>query len=494
MSATIRFGTDGWRGIIGEDFNEANVRAVTGAIVRALEGDGVPRPRLVVGHDCRTDGELFARAVAQEVVSGGGLALVAHGYTPTPALSWATVDEGADGAIVVTASHNPPRYSGLKFKARHGGSAAPGLTARFEAELERGDAPEGALGDSGTATATVAGTAAGTREVENLQKRYGDAIVRLAGLSAGSLSRLSVVVDPLYGAGRGWLAPLLESCGASVTEIHGGEDPSFGGLLPEPIPPHTDGLARAVSQAHAHVGIALDGDADRLGAVDATGRFVNSHEIFALLLADQVERHGERGRVVKTVSTSDRIARMAAHFDLELTETPIGFKYICEEMLVGDVLIGGEESGGIGIAAHLPERDGMLCSLLLLRAMAESGRTLDELLADLDRRFGPSSYDRIDVHLEHDAKQRLLERLPGFRPAELRLGDDTGDSGHGGRLPVIEIVDLDWMKYRVPDGWVMIRPSGTEDLVRLYAEADGPSRVAGLLEWAKDTVRRLASA
>lgn len=468
----IRFGTDGWRGVIADDFTVARVRVVAQAIVAALASDGVSAPRLVIGHDCRFGAAMFAEAAAEEIAGAGGTALLAEDYAPTPALSWATVAEKADGAIVITASHNPPHYNGLKFKAAHGGSASPALTARFEAEIASG--------------AGVDGSGGSIRPLADLRERYLGRMRELSAFDNDAMAGTSIVVDPLFGSGRGWLSELLSSFGATVTEIHGDADPAFGGLLPEPIPPHTDALAGAVIDAGADFGIALDGDADRLGAVTSSGRFVNSHEIFALLLAHLVERRGLAGRVVKTISTSDRIARMADHYGLALVETPVGFKYICEEMRAGDVLIGGEESGGIGIAGHVPERDGLLCALLLAEAGVESEKSLDDLLGGLDDRFGPSAYDRMDVHLAHEAKEILLARLAEYRPEAIALG--------AGKLtPVMDILDVDGWKYRIADGWVMIRPSGTEDLVRLYAEGNDETAPRGMLDWAERAVDRLSA-
>jgi phosphomannomutase len=508
---TITFGTDGWRGIIGEDFTEANVRLVARAILDVLRHydrqdgatpgqGGIESPRLVVGHDCRRGGETFARAVAVELAAGGARPTLVEGFATTPSLGWLTTDTHSDGAMVVTASHNPPRYNGLKFKTADGGSASPEITSRFEervAALEReagggaatGDATTTNAGSAGDATTTNAGSAGDTTTTSaavetlpsaQLKARYLAALRRLSRLGERDLAGWHVVVDPLYGAGRGWLSELLAAYGAEVTEIHADADPDFGGLLPEPIPPHVAGLQAKVRDTNAVLGFALDGDADRLGAVAGDGRFVSSHEIFAILLWLLVEKRGLTGRVVKTVSTTDRVARMADAYGLELVETPVGFKYIYDQMRAGDVLIGGEESGGIGVTGHIPERDGVLMALLVAEAVREAGGSLAGLLDELDSRFGRYRYDRVDLHVAADEMRRLRERLAGFRPTEIALHR------------VLSIDDRDGMKYRTDAGWVMIRPSGTEDLVRTYAEAPSDDEVLALLYWARSAVHTVA--
>jgi len=451
---TIKFGTDGWRGIIARDFTFANVERVAAAMAAYVKAEGEPQHGLVVGYDTRFLSAEAADLVACVAAGAGIPVTLADQPTPTPALSYAVVARKAAGGIMVTASHNPYRWNGIKFKASYGGSAAPSIVRRIEAQL-----------DKSRPSPTAHGVA-----TEDLITPYLERLHSMIHLDRIASSHQCFVIDPMYGAGRGVLARLLEPAGVPFCEIHGEHNPLFPGLNPEPIEPHVGPLRRKVIKKGYDAGLATDGDADRLGAIDRTGAFVDSHKIFCILLQHFVEDLGRGGEVVKTFSTTRMVDKLAAKYGLRVHVTPIGFKYICQLMLAGDILIGGEESGGIGIKGHLPERDGLLNSLLLAEVMAYKGKTLGQLVEELSDEFGPHEYGRIDLEVKREAINRLLARVQ----------DDAFRSVAG--LSITGSEDLDGFKMICGDeAWLLVRPSGTEDLLRLYAEAPTREQVNALL-------------
>jgi phosphomannomutase len=468
-SIPIRFGTDGWRAIIAADYTFANVRWAARAVARYVTAREDASKGLIVGYDCRFLSDRFARAAAEEVAAAGIPVRLATGFAPTPAVALAVRTQGAAGAIVITASHNPWQWNGFKFKASYGGSADPTVIREIEAELP----------------ATRAGNppAAGEIAIEeqDLVEPYLQHIEKVVGLQRIAESRMRFVADPLYGAARGCIMRLCARHGIRCEEIHGKADPLFGGLNPEPIEPHVSELQRTVPHAGADAGFATDGDADRVGAVDRTGRYVDSHQIFSILLQYLVEGRGMRGGVVKTFSTTKLVDHLARKHSLALYETPVGFKYICDRMRTSDILIGGEESGGIGIPAlGGPERDGALNALLLAEAMAHYGKSLGDLVADLHREFGPHHYGRADLALAPGQKERAMEAVSA---REL-----TRFSGFG----VLRREDLDGVKLYLDNGaWLLVRPSGTEPLLRIYAEAASEATVRDALTRVEHTIRKL---
>jgi phosphomannomutase len=378
----------------------------------------------------------------------------------------------ADAGVMITASHNPPRYNGIKLKAGYGGSASPADTchveSRLTANLAEGRLPQ--VYDYDTAVAD------GAIERVNLLPLYFDHVRRLVDLAAIGQANLQVVVDPMYGAGRGYLRTILIAAGCDVHEIRGELNPGFGDIYPEPIERNLAALVAAVRDGRAEVGLATDGDADRIGAVDAAGRFVSPHIILALVLRHLVEARGLRGAVVKTISTTQMLNRLAQRYSLPLYETPVGFNHIADRMLADDVLIGGEESGGISIKGHIPEGDGILTGLLLLEVMAYAGRPgrvrpLAELVQALQADVGPFYYARDDVRAAVPfVKKELVERLSAAVPAQLA------------GIPVVAVNHSDGVKYLLADdSWLLIRPSGTEPILRIYAEAHTPEHVSQLL-------------
>ncbi|MCS6835832.1 MAG: phosphoglucomutase/phosphomannomutase family protein [Anaerolineae bacterium] len=465
----IAFGTDGWRAVIAEDFTFANVRLVAQAVAEAVlrQHQGTDAPQVVVGFDTRFLSDRFAIETACVLAANGITVWLSRMDVPTPAVSYNVVDKGADAGIVITASHNPPRYNGFKLKASYGGSATAEQSRLVEGilrELEAGRSQVRLMDYQ---------PALDAEQIRRFDPTwvYYKHLSELVDLDAISERELKVVVDSMYGAGRGALPAVLARTRTRIEEIRGNMNPGFGGIHPEPIARYLGALTSAVSRSDADLGLATDGDADRIGAVDARGQFVDPHQIFALTLQHLVEKRGLRGDVVKTISTTAMIERMCQKYGLTLHETPVGFNHIAELMMSHDVLIGGEESGGISIKGHIPEGDGVLMGLLLLEVMAHHRAPLHEIVAQLRRDFGPAYYDRHDERLHRPINKReALKRLSDSVPSHI-----NGQA-------VTRVNALDGVKYLLADGgWLLIRPSGTEPVLRIYAEGPTAEDVAELL-------------
>jgi phosphomannomutase len=458
----IKFGTDGWRGVIARDFTFDNLSLVAQATMDYLHETGLAAQGLVVGYDRRFLSPDFAERVV-EIATGNGIKTwLADGYAPTPAVSWAVKERGAGGGVMITASHNPPQYNGFKVKESFGGSARPATTRILEAMVERNIAMKRGV----RSTPLNVALAAGQAERIDVRAGYFSQLARYVDLEVIRKAGIPVIVDPMFGAGTGFIPELLPG----TAEIHTAENPGFGGRPPEPTEEHLQELADMVKSGSYRVGLALDGDADRIGAVDETGEFFSSHRIFTVLLRHLYERKGLRGGVVKTVSTTRMVDLLCAKYGLELFETPIGFKHICELMLERDILMGGEESGGLGVKGHIPERDGILMGLLLLEAMAVSGKGLRQLLDETMDEIGRFYYRRVDLQIDSDAKEQLIARLQGGGIATIAGRHVAGENFRDG------------FKFLFDDGaWLLIRPSGTEPVLRLYSEAGDPAVVEELL-------------
>ena len=469
--ADIHFGTDGWRAIIGEDFTPDNLNRVVAAAARIFKEEAVAAGRdadapgtLIVGHDCRQDAHAYAELAAQVAAGEGFNVLLTDDYCPTPTLCWSVAhNDDAVGGIMLTSSHNPAEYLGVKLRMADGGASPAELTDRVEAVLP--PEPTDILGPFQTA---------------DLMTDYLAALRELVDVEAIRGANLRVVCDPLYGAGRHYLADLLRDMGVEVVEIHNAEDPTFAGLHPEPIQPWVDeGLAKVGELGYDALFI-NDGDADRIAAGDSRGNYVNAHRIITLLTKHMVDR-GETGRVVSTVTASAMLDRMCRKLGLELVSTPVGFKWIYGEMEKGGVMIGGEESGGIGLPDHVKERDGLLMALLLTECMAQSGKDLgtivDEMLADIGR----LEFARRGLSITDEQMARFrAETVPAY----------TADEIAGKR--VLDVDRRDGVKLLLEgDAWVMMRPSGTEPLVRIYAEAATTDEVNELLDAAEAVVTSL---
>jgi phosphomannomutase len=458
----IKFGTDGWRGVIAREFTFENVSIVAQATMDYMIREGLADKGLVIGYDRRFLSREFAERSAEIAVGNGIKVLLTEGYTPTPAVSWAVNARKTGLGIMITASHNPPVYNGFKVKESFGGSARPSTTKKIEEQVTDNIAKNRQILSTPFAEALQRGMITqfdANREYYAQLQKYVD-------IDLIKMSSIPFVVDPMFGAGSGAFPVLIPQC----TEIHGDCNPAFGGQAPEPIMEHLQELSETVKNGAFRAGLALDGDADRIGAVDENGDFFSSHMIYTVLLRHLYERKGLRGGVVKTVSTTQMINLLAEKYGLELFETPIGFKHICELMLDNDILMGGEESGGLGVKGHIPERDGVLMGLLLLEAMAMSGKGLKQLLDETMDEIGYFFYRRIDLQIEQLAKEKLIDRL--------NSGGITEIAG----VPVARTNFSDGFKFIFASGsWLLIRPSGTEPVLRLYSEAGSPEEVEKFL-------------
>lgn len=466
---TIRFGTDGWRAVISDTFTFANLQLVSQAIADyILHTAATPQPEVVVGFDTRFLSDRYAVEVARVLAGNNIIAWLTRADAPTPAVSYNVVHRKAAAGVMITASHNAPRYNGVKLKASYGGSASAHQARMVERFLEENQ-------ERGRGPNMIDYQVALQRELIRRfdpSWAYYEHLSRLVDLDKISAGELRVVADAMYGAGRGCFREILARTRTRLTEIRCEMNPGFGGIHPEPIARYLQALVAAVQAEHADIGLATDGDADRIGAVDALGNFVDPHHIFALAIRYLVERRGWSGMVVKTVSTTMMVDRLAARYGLPLRETPVGFNHIADLMLSADVLIGGEESGGIGIKGHIPEGDGILMGLLLLEIMADAGVPLHELVADLQRQVGPTCYARCDMRLPYPVvKSEMIARLTDAAPSVM-----NGQT-------VVKVDTLDGVKYRMADdSWLLIRPSGTEPVLRVYAEAPDACGVSALLE------------
>jgi len=453
----IRFGTDGWRGVIAEEFTEGNAAMVVQAAAEAWVDASDRAHPLVVGYDTRFNSRRVADLAADILAANGWRVLLADRPVPTPVVSLAVVALGAAGGLVVTASHNPARFNGIKLKAPFGGSAPPEFTARVEAALGRTPPRRAAAGDRARI------------ERVDLLPPYLERIRGRVLADRRPARPLRIVADALHGAADGLFRQLVPPAWGEVRLLHEAPDPLFGGLHPEPIPPHTDALAAAVREDGADLGLATDGDGDRLGVVAPGGRYVSPHTVLALLARHLVEIRGWRGEVVKGFAVGVQVDRVAARFGLPLHVVPIGFKHIAPLMQSRDILIAGEESGGVGFRDHLPERDGLLSALFVLEAVVASGASLDDLLRSLEAEAGAAVYRRRDYALHPDLGRRLVARLDAAPPARL------------GARRVVRAEALDGRKYWLDDGaWVLVRPSGTEPLVRVYIEGPTAEEVDAL--------------
>lgn len=461
----ITFGTDGWRGVIAREFTFENLSLVAQATMDWMAREGLADRGLVVGYDRRFLSPEFARRVA-EVAAGNDIrVLLSSDFSPTPSISWAVREQGAGAGIMITASHNPPIYNGFKIKEGFGGSARPETTKLLE-QIVAHNRSESRLVRS---VPFEEACRTGKVELFDAATGYLRQLGRMVDIEQIRSAATPAVADPMFGAGSGYFNRLL-----GIDEIHDEANPSFGGRPPEPIGENLQELCGLLASGRYRVGLALDGDADRIGAVDERGEFFSSHAIFTLLLKHLVERKGLSGGVVKTVSSTRMIDLLAQKYDLPLYETPIGFKHICELMLEKQILMGGEESGGLGVTGHIPERDGLLMGLLLLETVAVTGKGLRQQLEEIMDAIGHFFYRRIDTHIGSEEKTALLQKLMNEPPARI-----------AGRS-VVSTNFSDGFKFVFENGdWLLIRPSGTEPLLRLYSEAGDPAMVDALLRGAR---------
>ena len=468
----IKFGTDGWRGVIASDFTFENVRVAAAAVAAYLHGQTdsrqSPSRGICIGYDSRFLSEAFARTCAEVVAATGIAVKLAREITPTPALSYGVRELGAAGGIMITSSHNPAQWNGVKYKAWFGGSGSPSIIAEIESYLG--------------APVPKAATPAVIEEVDFISP-YMTAIENFADLDLIAKSGRKFGIDSMYGAGRELLAGVFTRIGVDFVQIRGQVNPLFPGINPEPILPHIQALGDAVVANGCDAGLCTDGDADRIGAADEHGNFVDPHKIFSVLLEWVLKRKGWPGDVTRAFNTTKMLDRICAKYGRKIHEHGIGFKYVVDFMLAQEIVMGGEESGGIGFQRHLPERDGLLNALLLANVMAEEKKTLGQLVADLQAEYGEHQYARIDLHIPDEIKNGAIARAKAL---------SVGDTSFAG-MPILRMDTLDGVKFyldnpeaaskpNAAETWLLLRASGTEPLMRIYSESCSTESVAKLLE------------
>jgi phosphomannomutase len=456
--AQIKFGTDGWRAIIAEDFTFRNVERVAQATADYWKANAVEGAEklVVVGYDRRFLSAEFARASANVIQANGFEVLLTAQPTPTPAVSYVVKARKAVGGVMITASHNPPAFNGFKLKAHFGGSAESVMCQQVEAMLDK---------------SPVATGASARMSVADIREDHYRAIKKLVDFKVISRSKLRFAHDALFGVGAGCFEDLLAGTSCKVTTLNGTHDPNFGGINPEPIPKNYAKSA-AWLRTHPHdICLVTDGDADRVGAMDGRGNPLSTHQVICLLLRHYVVNRKQKGRMIKALTTTSMVDKMCAAYGLELVETGVGFKYIAAEMLKGNYVLGAEESGGIGFPGHVPERDGILAGLMLLELLAVEKTSVNKLIARLEKEFGPHRYARIDTHFPLEKRRALMEFCKSNPPSKLL------------RSPLKDVKSYDGVKFIAEDGaWLMLRGSGTEPILRIYAEAKTDSDAQKLLK------------
>ena len=457
----IKFGTDGWRAVIAQDFTFANVARVAQAVADYYKGKEGEK-KLVVGYDTRFLSREFAELVA-EVLSANDLPVIlSRQDLPTQCISFAIQSEKLAGGVMVSASHNPPRFNGIKIRESFGGSAPPQVTRQIEALLDKSEIKRVPLKEA---------EKKGLLKRKDIIEGYLKKVRSFLDQDLIKKAHLKVIHDPMFGVGDGLIEKILATSRCQVLTIHPKYNPGFGGLAPEPIEENLQDLKIKVKEEKADLGLATDGDADRAGVVSDKGEYLTPHQVFSLLLLYLVEGRGLRGGVAKTVSLGYQPERIAEDFGLSLYEVPVGFKYVCDKMLEKDILFGGEESGGYGYRGHLMERDGILSCLLFVEMLTLLQKPLSRILKEMEARFGASFFKRVDFEKLVVDKEKMIKGLSLSSPSSL------------GGMPVREVKTLDGIKFVMDDGsWLLIRPSGTEPKVRVYAEAAGEAELKRIMD------------
>ncbi len=455
----IKFGTDGWRGVIAEDFTFKNVKIVGQAIADYIKEQKREKEGLVIGYDCRFLSREFAEAVSS-VMGGNNIKIILSSQSlSTPALSYAVINEKCAGGIMLTASHNPPKFNGIKFKCDFGGSAPEEVTHKIESYLGKNK----------------------IKEIKQEQKQLikekeltSPYLTNLQSYLEGEIiehTKLKVVYDSMFGVGAGYLEKTLKNTKIEIISLHQKSDPYFGGLNPEPIEENLRELKEKVKEVNADIGLAVDGDADRAGIIDEEGNYLPPHHVFPLLLLYLIEERNWKGGVAQTISLGYLSERIAQAYNLSFYETPIGFKYINKLMRQKEILLGGEESGGYGYGKYIPERDGVLTCLLFVEMMAKKRKKLSQILKDLEKKFGKSHFKREDLKLESLVdKEKLVKKIMDKAPETIA------------NIPVKEIKTLDGIEFVLKDdSWLLIRPSGTEPKLRIYVESEKGEKVEAII-------------
>ncbi|MFC2035501.1 phosphoglucomutase/phosphomannomutase family protein [Chloroflexota bacterium] len=473
INSPIIFGTDGWRGIIAQDFTFDNVRVCAQAVADYLKQSYLTSKGLIIGYDTRFASEDFASAAA-EVVAGNGIKVyLCLNFTPTPVISYGVRAQNAGGAIIITASHNSATWNGFKYKNEFGSSASPEIITKLEKNITR-TLSTGKIDQIPLTQALEQGMV----EYLDLAPIYFQQVAKLIDLDELRQARLKVVVDPMYGAGIGYLRTLLSGGVIKVVEINSERNPLFPGIRPEPIAANLVKLSTTIKKQRASVGLATDGDADRLGVVDEKGKFLTTLQVFALLCLYLLEVRGERGPIVKTITTTSMLYRLGEIFNVPVCETSVGFKYVAPTMLANNALIGGEESGGFGFRGHMPERDGILSALYLLDLIVKTGKKPSDLIDYLYSKVGPHHFNRVDVVFPEEERQAIIKRIRHNHPEYID------------GFKVVTFDTTDGFRFILADTtWLIIRFSGTEPLLRIYAESSTSERVEKLLRLGKEIAR-----
>jgi len=469
VNSPIKFGTDGWRGVIAQDFTFDNVRICAQGVATYLKQAGLASRGLIIGYDTRFASEDFASAAA-EVVAGNRIKVyLCPKAAPTPVISYGILAKQAGGAIIITASHNPATWNGFKYKSEYASSAPPEVTAELERNISR-------TLTTGKINRIPLAEALEQRWVEylDLAPIYLDHLAKLIDLNELRQAGLKIVVDPMYGAGAGYFKMLLGDGATELIEINNERNPLFPGIQPEPIAANLAKLSATVKNQGANVGLATDGDADRIGIIDEKGMFLTPLQVFALLCLYLLEIRRERGLIVKTITTTSMLYRLGEIFKVPVRETAVGFKYVAPIMLAENALIGGEESGGYGFRGHMPERDGILAGLYFLDLMLKTGKTPSELLDYLHSKVGHHYFKRVDIEFAEEERQAINNRIRHNLPQSLD------------GVEVIKTKTTDGFQFTLADTtWLLIRFSGTEPVLRIYTESNTPARVERLLELGK---------
>ncbi len=461
----IKFGTDGWREIIGDNFTTANVKRVALATAKWLNQSELEKS-CVVGFDCRFGGEMFAKETAVQLASNGIKVLLSSGYVSTPMISLAANRLKSGAGIILTASHNPPSYNGYKIKANYGGPAIPTEVSKIEDLILNEEVHSIKSFDELVQEGMI--------EYSDFETLYLDHCKQSFDMNALTLQSESLIYDAMFGAGKNIVKRLLPKS----TILHGDNNPGFLGRAPEPILKNLPEIAEEIAKSNQFsCGLATDGDADRIGFFDEKGNFVDSHHLILLLIEYLTTFKGYSGKVVKSFSVSDKVQKLCELKGLESITTKIGFKYICEYMVTDDVLIGAEESGGIAIKGHIPERDGVWMGLVLMEFMAKTGKKISELISDMYEKVGSFAVERYDLHLNNELKEQIIKMCK------------SNSYTNFGSYKIVSTEDTDGFKFRLDNGsWVMIRPSGTEPVLRVYSESDSSASAFDILDQTKKAI------
>ena len=465
---SIKFGTDGWRGVIAEDFTFDNVRICAQGVANYLKQSGLAAKGLVIGYDTRFASEDFAAAAAEVIVGNDIKVHLCLKPAPTPVVSHAIVATKSAGAIIITASHNPGAWNGFKYRTQEAASAPGEVISEIEKNII-------SIKTKQIKRLTLEkALKRGVVDYMDPFPAYLKQLNQLINIEELCHHKLKVIVDSMYGAGAGILRMLLQDGNMKVSEINAERNPLFPGIQPEPIAKNLTRLSRLVVEQKADIGLATDGDADRIGVIDEKGSFLNQHQVFALLSLYLLEIRGERGAIIKTLTSTNMLSLLGKAFGVSVYETSVGFRYVAPVMIEKNALIGGEESGGYGFRGHIPERDGILAALYFFDFMVKTGKTPSQLLDYLYSKVGHHYYDRMDFHILSSQRETIISRLGSASPETIA----------GVKMTKIDTTD-GFRFFLADDSWVLIRLSGTEPLVRIYAEAESEEKVTKLLEEGK---------